>query len=1030
MHAALNTIWTRKLSESVSDDIFGVAISDDGQTLVAACGRSFHVLDADGRLLWRRETNASCLNVAVSPDGELIAASSMDDRAYLYDRAGRKIWELPVKSYACAVSLAGDEPCVAAALTDGKAVQFLPAVGTRVRWRTPLSGALSIATSADGSVTAVGTNDGGIYILDAVGDLKRCIQAGEGELYGLAMDAKGTYLAALDFDEGRLFFYQTDGRLLWSQTLEREALRVAMTKDGEVVACASAYCLHLIGRDGKELYRQESDEKIYAVALSPDGSRLVVGGEGSKLRLYDNFRNTLTADSHDAASAARALISQIRIRYLENPHIGLCRWLDEFDRSLQRESFVISDALLEELDAGGYDMDETERKYVVSRRGALWLGRGLKLHREQELEEARACYEHALAVGKAVGNIEGEGQARALLMTLEQDGGGLGSEDLLEGFRSRMKVLGSGEALMTYRVTRLSPGERLGVIRAAKEVGYLEPLLTALDDPREEHGRAAAAAALVYLKPGAEEHVLLSGLKHPNWFVRWRVAECLNRMWESQTPSQGSLNAVTAALVSERDPDVRRELVEIVGKCGGAQHTRLLIFCLGDQDDNVKFAVCQALGRVGDRRALASLNSTQGGQDISGGHVFDAASSAVSEIEQRDPPPAVREVVFYTSPAGAGSVPPRARLFLPSASAVYGLIRLEYVPPNLRASVRQETEDASEFVLNIHTNPGRTASGPAHFPASEPEGGGFESDFELVELLPEQGAADVVAEGVSLKLKRPSSGWLGGLHQLVIYVDGEFIAREDFEVVEAVPIERCILSSAITSEGKPAAVSHVFMRGTPTVFCHAKMETAPSRMRVSGRVSDSNGRLVADYETGTATEGAQEVLLYWNVGGFGTGKYTAVVENEAQATASQDFLIIDEVQFIGARMCLQADGMAETAETVSVYRPDDDFVLHVGVTATPPYYNVSAEWFWKNHRISDERSMVMMQESGEHTVTFMLRKPEEGWSRGKYSVVIRGDYAQPVRLSFSVRPVPPAERLRRLAANAWAFVLRQVKSGR
>lgn len=1015
MTEALTTIWTHELRdpEAGGAEVVCVGISDDGSTIVASCGDGFFVLNAGGDVRWSGQTEETCIAVSVSPDGKLIAAGASNDQTRLYDGDGNEVWSLPVEHDSCAVYIAGAPPYVATALTEGRVVQLMPLRSVVPRWSAPLEDGLNVVTSRDGRVTVASTTDS-LHIFDERGRVKRRIEVA-GLFWGLAMDESGTHFAALDSRGEKLFFYETDGPLVWTQSVGERPLRLSMTAGGEVLAYACASGVRLLRRDGEEFARYQTGDDMYSVAMTPNGSLIVAGGAAGRVHLLRNRLPVGGAERPDPSLGARLLVPEIRSRYLEDPHRGLCRWFGEFDRALRAEAFELCDALLEEISRGGYDLDESEAKYVDSRRGALCLGRGLALHIKGRFDEARKYYEQSLALSQAARNVEGEGQARAILLALRHGADG-DAEELLEDFRSRLRVLGSAEALLTHRLKRAPPERIPDLIQAAKEGGHLEPLLTALESPPDEQGRAAAlaAAALVYLKPGADEQVLLANLEHPNWFVRWRLAEHLNRLWSAKEGGRGGVDSVAAALAREQDPEVLCELVEIIGEWGGVEHTGLLVPLLKDWDDNVKVATCRALGVVGDRSALPALWHVDGGQNFAGESVHEVKESAITAIEERYPGIAVESTLLHTAPVGADDDPKPTYLFSPTSPAIYGRVTFAGYDHLARATVHQ-ANDGGDFDLNIYTGPGEAGRGDN--PADEPE---------LVRLIPE--GYDEAGEGGSLsfELPRPAGGWLPGWHELKVSVDEGVADVVMFKIGKECYIKRCRLSSALTPDNTPVTLSHVFPKGTPDVFCHVALDSFPADMRVSVKVLDSRGMLVAEDLTWTVVEDEQEVLLTLAVGELAAGNYTAVVETEVGSPLRRDLVIIDEVRFSGARLHGQAVVAGESPGVPPVYLQDDDFALSVDVSATPPGYTIRAECFWNKRRIYDEPCAVITRRAGEQTATFVFHKPAGGWPPGEYEVVVSGEWAGPERVSFSVHSPLLLHRLRQAAAAAGAFIRRQL----
>jgi HEAT repeat protein len=129
----------------------------------------------------------------------------------------------------------------------------------------------------------------------------------------------------------------------------------------------------------------------------------------------------------------------------------------------------------------------------------------------------------------------------------------------------------------------------LGQIRDARAV---EPLIATLDD---KYANRAAAEALGKIGGARAVEALIAALTHSEWYVRKAAAEALDETgWR---PDRGGVGA--AYWVAKQHWD---ECVAI-----GGPAVELLIAVFADENVAVRKAAAQALGRIGDARALEPL---------------------------------------------------------------------------------------------------------------------------------------------------------------------------------------------------------------------------------------------------------------------------------------------------------------------------------------------------------------------------------------------------------------------------------------
>lgn len=187
----------------------------------------------EAKLLWKRATESPVVAVAVSPDGSLVAAANRSLDYYRESNATLVVYG-----------------------RDGA-----------LRWSTQLPAATEgDPTSASLHATALAiADDGTLYVLTDGGRM-------------LGYDAKGALLFDAKLPTSTSAFGGYYGRTSAS---------LATTADGSRAYAAVAQDLRAYDRAGRELWHAHIGNTLYAVAATPDGRMVAVGGDDRYVTTYD-----------------------------------------------------------------------------------------------------------------------------------------------------------------------------------------------------------------------------------------------------------------------------------------------------------------------------------------------------------------------------------------------------------------------------------------------------------------------------------------------------------------------------------------------------------------------------------------------------------------------------------------------------------------------------------------------------------------------------------------------------------------------
>ncbi|HQG93437.1 MAG TPA: HEAT repeat domain-containing protein [Acidobacteriota bacterium] len=152
--------------------------------------------------------------------------------------------------------------------------------------------------------------------------------------------------------------------------------------------------------------------------------------------------------------------------------------------------------------------------------------------------------------------------------------------------------------------SRKSAALALGILRNPSAAG---PLVVALED-REGAVRAAAAQALGPLRNPLAVEPLIKALKDRHRDTRRAAAIALGLMGD--TPA---VRPLIDALTDDDDWMVRKSAAEALGNLGDSRAIKPLIQALRDSDESVRLAIGEALGKFGEDGIVALLNRVGSG---------------------------------------------------------------------------------------------------------------------------------------------------------------------------------------------------------------------------------------------------------------------------------------------------------------------------------------------------------------------------------------------------------------------------------
>ncbi|KDE56407.1 WD40 repeat domain-containing protein [Methanoculleus sp. MH98A] len=281
-------VWGQGANGPVSS----VAVTHDGSTIVASAGSAVYVLDRQGDVLWKANVGGRVNSVGISPEGSGIGVAA--DKLYLYDGDGDLLWTEKTTFVYRSVDLSSNGMYVAAGCDNGAVYIFDR--NKKQLWDYDMgTDSYDLAISENGRRIAIGCDNQGVYLLNS--------REGESWSYGtgkmvrgIDLTPDGRFVTAGSVDRC-LYLSTGEGEHLWKYPVGDAVISTALTNEARRIFAAAGRTIHVLDYTGAEVQKIALKGRAESVAVTPDGSFLVVGGgEGDRsIRLFTNDPDLIEA---------------------------------------------------------------------------------------------------------------------------------------------------------------------------------------------------------------------------------------------------------------------------------------------------------------------------------------------------------------------------------------------------------------------------------------------------------------------------------------------------------------------------------------------------------------------------------------------------------------------------------------------------------------------------------------------------------------------------------------------------------------
>lgn len=313
--ANINCSMQPYFTYSAGGTVIKTAMSTDGQFIVAgvysvknqSTGRDegrVYAFNRSGSLLWVNKPGATgsaessfVADAAVSAENQYVAVLNYYGELYYFDKNGTLLWwkgrgESQGKNVA--VSDSGDY--IARGTGSHNWVDYYFNNGTSLWYFTTYNlesspdghdfTGVHVAISADGRNVAAVSEDSRVYYFNQNGSLLWSNITGY-SLENVAMSSDGKYIAVASRDHN-VYYYNATGSRLWNFTTGDVVKSVAIDADGQYIAVGSNDSrVYLLGNDKTLHWDYSTGGPVKTVAMSRDGQTVAAGSEDHTLYCFN-----------------------------------------------------------------------------------------------------------------------------------------------------------------------------------------------------------------------------------------------------------------------------------------------------------------------------------------------------------------------------------------------------------------------------------------------------------------------------------------------------------------------------------------------------------------------------------------------------------------------------------------------------------------------------------------------------------------------------------------------------------------------
>jgi len=270
-------------------------------------------------LVWNYTTPSNVRNVAISSNGQYIAAGSYDWNLYFFERDNSTpLWSSNVGETMDAVAISSDGQYVVVGTgTMGEKVYLFEKNNSTPLWSYDTGGRVaSAAISSDGQYIAVGTGrfDDSVLLFEKNSSTPLWRYNTGSYVASVAISSNGNYIVAGSHNDKLYFFERNSSTPIWTYTTPDWAQSVSISSDGNYIVVGTAngvnplHGIHVFEKSNSTpLWSYTTGHPIWSVAISSDAQYIAFGTAYTGNQVYLFERNNSTPlwsfDAGDSVSS-------------------------------------------------------------------------------------------------------------------------------------------------------------------------------------------------------------------------------------------------------------------------------------------------------------------------------------------------------------------------------------------------------------------------------------------------------------------------------------------------------------------------------------------------------------------------------------------------------------------------------------------------------------------------------------------------------------------------------------------------------
>ena len=839
-------------------------------------------------VLWAYRAAAEFRRVAITNDGQLIFAGSIDGMLYCFAFQSEVLWSVDLQSAVTCLALAQGNERLLVGCGNGKVYQWTYH-GHCLREFQTTGRIENIAVTPTAHLTVISTSAGILILLDAKGSLlwTRTLSS---SIYHPSISSNGRLIA---FGAGNhIYLFDHLGNERWHFATQSHAQAGAHISVGGEVALAGSNDTHIYLFSGSEHPRwsYKTSGPVNVVALTPDGRFAAAANTSNSIFLLDSSGKPLwhyTAKgrvqslviSHDGRFVAAATYDKDNSIMLLDQR-GSCLWTQRLDQHVYDAAMTPNGRLIA-LVSQDRTVELFENQLAPTEMSSAWLADDLitELHdtyAANPYEGIAACLDYFdqallqrdLELCDAL--VEEITMGGWILQGEEQNAfsSRIGATLLYQGLRHQQH----GEMEQAHRKYELSSEINsslhylTGIGKAHAALHNLEydngsrneSFVTLLTEPpdvignsslflvrctktdsiSEQHLAIKAAQNKGHLTP------LLAGLSSVHESVQAAAAIALtwllpgpeiDTLLEMLTHSNWIVRWQAVMMLeqrAEKSPRMfarhQRQVCQTVAKRLSQEH-----------DPAVLSTMAILLGKIGDATltplVLPLLRDAEA----------DVRLEAIEALEQIGSRQALAPLRHVAD--GAGFID---RSISKSAKLAVESIRRRYPPGHISQVICSQqlsppakpVQSATLFLMNNLTLHCTVALTEVAIDTKVTCSVNFQNQAMLQQgmhvkaLASEPDAEERASMDAVFSFDAPKKGWSPGVYTIEVALDGTIQKRQLIKVIREVIIRRAVMCSGLTSSGGPIEERERFAVHTPVIYCSISLKEGPTGLDVEGKV--------------------------------------------------------------------------------------------------------------------------------------------------------------------------------------------------